>query len=105
MAPSPNAAPKLFDLPLLQARQRRALRLGPATFLLDRVADDMEERLHAGLRAFSDDAEICTPGPGLLTPARAGFTSVIQIGLHHPEQEILPLQPESLYRVVYPRAF
>ena len=41
MAPNPNLAPILFDRALLRARQARALRAGPATFLLDRVAEDL----------------------------------------------------------------
>ncbi len=45
--------PRLFDRALLGERLQRATRLGPATFLLDRVAEDMAERLHAVLREFS----------------------------------------------------
>jgi hypothetical protein len=57
-----TAAPVLFDRVLLRMRQSRALRVGPATFLLDRIAEDMEERLHAVLRDFADAADIWTPG-------------------------------------------
>jgi SAM-dependent methyltransferase len=105
MAPSPNTAPNLFDLPLLQARQRRALRLGPATFLLDRVTEDMEERLHAVLRDFADVADVWTPGEGLRKPTRDRFKSVTHIGQHDCERETLPLQPESLDLVVSALAF
>jgi SAM-dependent methyltransferase len=100
MAPSPNAAPKLFDRALLRARQNRARRGGPATFLLDRVAEDMEERLHAVLRDFSDVAEIWTPGTVLRAPLRDRFKSVTQLALDDCEQETLPLQPQSLDLVV-----
>jgi hypothetical protein len=65
MAISPNVAPILFDRALLQARQNRARKLGPETFLLERVADDVEERLHAVLRNFADAADIWTPGESL----------------------------------------
>jgi SAM-dependent methyltransferase len=105
MAPSPNAAPKLFDRALLRARQNRARRFEPATFLLDRVAEDMEERLHAVLRDFSDVAEIWTPGTALRAPSRERFKSVTQIGLDDCEQETLPLQPQSLDLVVSALAF
>ena len=37
----------IFDRALLRHRRRRAAALGPATFLLDRVADDLAERLAA----------------------------------------------------------
>jgi SAM-dependent methyltransferase len=105
MTPSPNTAPNLFDLRLLRARQNRALRLGPATFLLDRVAEDMAERLHAVLRDFSDVADIWTPGEVLRKPARDRFKSVIHIGQHDCERETLPLQPESVDLVVSALAF
>src|ERR1700689_1170587 len=95
MAANPNAAPILFDRALLRARQNRALRIEPATFLLDRIAEDMEERLHAGLRDFADVADIWTPGELLRKPSHDRFKSIAQI---HPDpsgQEILALQPES----------
>jgi SAM-dependent methyltransferase len=103
MAPHPNAAPILFDRALLRARHNRALRGEPATFLLDRVTEDMEERLHAVLRDFADVADIWTPGEVLRTPPRDRFKSVIHIDLS--EQETLPLQPESLDLVVSALAF
>ena len=65
MAPSPTAAPLLFDRALLRARRSRASRLGAANFLLDRVAEDMAERLHAVLREFQTAADIGTPGDQL----------------------------------------
>jgi SAM-dependent methyltransferase len=105
MAPSPNTAPNLFDLRLLQARQNRALRLGPATFLLDRVAEDMAERLGAVLRDFSDVADIWTPGEVLRTPSRDRFKSIAHIAQHDGERETLPLQPESLDLAVSALAF
>src|SRR5947209_4873281 len=37
--------PIIFDRPLLRVRRRRARALGPETFLLDRVAADLAERL------------------------------------------------------------
>jgi SAM-dependent methyltransferase len=99
MAPNPPAAPILFDRALLRTRQDRARHLGPAGFLLDRVSEDMEERLHAVLRNFSDVAEIWTPGEGLRKASRDRFKSVMQIGLDA-GSETLPLQPESLDLVV-----
>ena len=103
MAPNPTTAPVLFDRALLRFRQNRAQRLGPATFLLDRVAEDMAERLHAVLRDFADVADIWTPGEVLRTPSRDRFKSVTHIDLS--EQETLPLQPESLDLVVSALAF
>ena len=102
MAPNPTTAPTLFDRALLRARQGRAQKLGPATFLLDRVAEDMEERLHAVLRDFADVAEVWTPGEILRTGDR--FKSITRITLDS-DHEILPFQPESLDLVVSAFAF
>jgi SAM-dependent methyltransferase len=53
--------PVIFDRTLLRARRARAAALGPATFLIDRVADDMAGRLSAVLRQFDIAADIGTP--------------------------------------------
>jgi SAM-dependent methyltransferase len=94
MAPNPSAAPVLFDRALLRARQSRALRLGAATFLVDRVAGDMAERLNAVLREFCEIADIGTPGDGLRAPLSERFKTIAHVDLS--EQETLALQPESL---------
>jgi SAM-dependent methyltransferase len=54
--------PLLFDRALLRARRRRAAALGPATFLLDRVAGDLADRLAAVLRRFDVALDFGTPG-------------------------------------------
>jgi SAM-dependent methyltransferase len=105
MAPSSTTAPKLFDRGLLRIRQNRAAKQGPATFLLDRVTDDMEERLHAVLRDFADVAEIWTPGTVLQKPSRDRSMSITRIGLDDSEQETLPFQPQSHDLVVSGLAF
>jgi SAM-dependent methyltransferase len=102
---NPNTAPVLFDRVLLRARQDRARRGAPATFLLDRVAEDMDERLRAVLREFADAADIWTPGELLREPARDRFKSVAKIGLDVSGQEILSLAPESLDLIVSALAF
>jgi len=56
-----SASPAIFDRNLLRVRQRRARALGPATFLIDRVADEMGERLSAVLRAFERAVDLGTP--------------------------------------------
>ena len=53
--------PVIFDRRLLRARRARAAALGPATFLLDRVADDLAERLSAVLRTFDIAVDLGTP--------------------------------------------
>src|SRR5215475_11265715 len=55
------SAPRVFDRDLLRRRRRRARALGPATFLIDRVADDLAERLGTVLRRFERAADLGTP--------------------------------------------
>jgi len=55
-------SPLIFDRALLRQRRRRAAVLGPATFLLDRLADDLADRLAAVLRRFELAADLGTPG-------------------------------------------
>jgi SAM-dependent methyltransferase len=105
MASNPNAAPMLFDRALLRARQRRARKLGSADFLLDRVAEDMEERLHAVLRDFSSVADVWTPGDILRGPIRARFKTLTHLGLEDSLDEVLPFQPGSLDLVISALAF
>jgi SAM-dependent methyltransferase len=53
--------PLVFDRQLLRARRRRAQRLGLETFLLDRVARDLSERLSVVLRRFDLAVDLGTP--------------------------------------------
>jgi SAM-dependent methyltransferase len=56
-----SSGPTIFDRSLLRARQQRARALGAETFLLDRVAAELGERLAAVLRKFERAADIGTP--------------------------------------------
>jgi SAM-dependent methyltransferase len=69
-------APMIFDRALIRRRQRRAAALGPATFLLDRVAADLAERLQAVLRQFDVAVDLGTPGEAV----RAAFADLRSIG-------------------------
>jgi SAM-dependent methyltransferase len=103
MAQNPTAAPVLFDRALLRARQDRARRGEPATFLLDRVAEDMAERLAAVTREFSDAADIWTPAALLRTPLADRFKSTSRIDPD--DTETLPLSPESIDLAISALAF
>ncbi|MBV9983802.1 methyltransferase domain-containing protein [Bradyrhizobium sp.] len=89
-----NTTPRLFDRALLVARQRRAQAAGPVQFLLDRVTEDMEERLAAVKRRFVDIADIWTPGHGLRAPLEAG--SLTRVAPADSADEALPLAPGSI---------
>ena len=99
MVPNPTA-PILFDRALLARRLARAGKLGPATFLLDRVREDMAERLAAVNREFTEAADIWTPGGGLSLP---------RLDVRHVDigsgDETLPLAPASLDLAVSALAF
>jgi SAM-dependent methyltransferase len=71
-----SAAPtKLFDRSLLAVRRRRARRIGPATFLLDRVAEDFADRLAAVLRRFDVAVDLGTPSKAVRA-ALAGHRAI-----------------------------
>jgi SAM-dependent methyltransferase len=95
MAENPQTPPALFDRALLHGRQRRAQAQGPVSFLLDRVAEDMSDRLAAVMREFHAPADLWTPGDGL-----AGLPSIQRIALDATGAEKLPITPESLDLVV-----
>ena len=105
MAPKPNAAPILFDRPLLRARQARALRDGPAAFLLDRVAEDAAARLQAVLRQFNNAADIGTPGDQLRDALAGRLGHLARIELPDRESEPLALPAEQLDLAVSALAF
>jgi SAM-dependent methyltransferase len=103
MASTPTAAPILFDRALLRARMERARRGGPATFLLDRVREDFEDRMQAVTRNFADVADIWTPGELLQKPLAGRFQSIVRVDFD--PSEVLPLQPDSLDLIVSALAF
>jgi SAM-dependent methyltransferase len=88
--------PRLIDRGALRARQARAARLGPVTFLLDRVVEDMGERLSAVLRDFKDVADVWTPGDALCELQPGRFDTIARISMFDSEGEALQLAPQSL---------
>jgi SAM-dependent methyltransferase len=57
--------PIVFDRGLLRARRARAAAPGPSTFLLERVADDLADRLATVLRRFEVAVDLGTPTDAL----------------------------------------
>jgi SAM-dependent methyltransferase len=78
------SAPQVFDRPLLRARQKRAQALGPVTFLLDRVAGDLADRLGTVLRHFPLALDLATPTDAVRRALREGKMAdrVIAIAEH-----------------------
>ena len=65
-------SPVIFDRRLLRARRRRAAALGPADFLLARVAEELTERLASVLRHFNVAVDLGTPGDHIRAALAAG---------------------------------
>ncbi len=89
-----SAGPAIFDKSLLRARQRRALAMGAETFLLDRVADELVERLSVVLRPFDRAADIGTPTDVVqrALAGKAGSIEHVEIG----DDEVVRLPDASL---------
>jgi SAM-dependent methyltransferase len=96
MAPNPPSPPVLFDRALLRARQNRAARLGIASFLLDRVAEDMADRVAAVLRDFRDAADVGTPGDQVRRALATRLGEIAAVALPDDERTPLALEPASL---------
>jgi SAM-dependent methyltransferase len=95
MTQNPATAPVLFDRALLAERQRRAAR-APENFLLERVTDDMADRLLAVNRRFADAADIWTPGAGLGAMFGSRFQTFVRVAAPDVAREELALAPQSL---------
>src|SRR5437660_3445951 len=99
--------PLVFDRALLRRRRNRARALGAETFLIDRVAADLAERLGAVLRQFDVAVDLGTPTDavgsalagnaaiGRLVAARSLLDADIVI-----DEEALPFRDGSLDLVV-----
>ena len=105
--------PKIFDRQLLRARQARARKLGPETFLLDRTASELGERLSAVLRQFDVAVDLGTPTDAVRQVlAASGKVGTIVAATVHPtlgdgsflrvvaDEEALPFANASIDLVV-----
>ena len=79
MAESPLLpTPLIFDRSLLRARRRRAAGRSPPTFLLDRAAADLADRLATVLRRFPRALDLGTPGDAVRAAlARLGSVGTV----------------------------
>jgi SAM-dependent methyltransferase len=90
-------APVVFDRVLLRQRRARAATLGPTTFLIERVADELAERLDTVLRRFELAAEIGATTDAVrraLAGKVGAFVDVVS------DEEALPFRDGSLDLVV-----
>ena len=79
-------SPVIFDRALLRERRGRAAALGPATFLLDRAAEDLADRLAAVLRRFDLALDLGTPGEAV----RAALSRLGSVGTILKSDSIAP---------------
>lgn len=101
MTSSPtDIPPRLFDRALLRDRQTRAARQGSASFLLDRVAEDMAERQQAVLREFSEGIDLGTPGDQVRAALTGSVRQLREVALPISDTEPLALATASLDLVV-----
>ncbi|MER2194289.1 methyltransferase domain-containing protein [Methylobacterium brachiatum] len=71
----------LFDTALARQRLARAERAGYAGFLLDRVVEDLDDRLGAVLRTFGTVLDLATPGAGAAQVLAARYPEAIHLRL------------------------
>ncbi|MCE3256338.1 MAG: methyltransferase [Nitrobacter vulgaris] len=105
MVPNQSSPPVLFDRTLLGVRQSRAAEVGAVPFLLERVAEDMAERLNAVLREFQHAADIGTPGDQVRGALSARLRELVRVDLPIDESEAVRLSPDSLDLAVSGLAF
>jgi SAM-dependent methyltransferase len=86
-----SSSSNIFDRRLLRVRQQRARALGPATFLIERVAEELGERLNVVLRQFARAVDLGTPTDAVtrVLAASGKVATVIAAG-HDAGQRITP---------------
>lgn len=108
-APPQADGPRLFDRGLVRRRLVRAAAQGPETFLLDRVAEDLSDRLGAVKRSFPTAVDLGTPTDAA-ERALAGHPAIGRLWRAAPvvpplaegaaalvaDEEALPFAPASL---------
>jgi SAM-dependent methyltransferase len=93
MPQMPRPMPVIFDRKLLRARRARAAKLGTATFLIERTAADLGDRLDAVLRRFDLAADIGTPTEAVRRVLMQRVGRVAEIVA---DEEALPFRDGSL---------
>jgi SAM-dependent methyltransferase len=93
-----SPGPTIFDRKLLRTRRKRAQALGPETFLIERVADELGERLSAVLRQFERAADVGTPTDALRRVLAASGKVAMIVGADNvtADEEALPFAAGSL---------
>jgi SAM-dependent methyltransferase len=95
-----SSNPAIFDRKLLRQRQARALVRGPETFLIDRIAAELGERLEAVLRTFPRAADVGTATDAIrrVLAATGKVATVVESAIS--DDEVMPFAEGSLDLVV-----
>src|SRR5262249_11683868 len=95
--------PLVFDRAMLRRRHARARMLGFETFLIDRVASDLADRLGAVLREFKIAVDLGTPNAAVQAALAGGMSvgSLFRVAASRDadvvaDEEALPLREGSL---------
>jgi SAM-dependent methyltransferase len=93
-----SSSPAIFDRQLLRRRLARAQTLGPATFLIDRVAQELGERLSVVLREFARAVDLGTPTDAVAQALAASgkVTTIVSAHAVAMDEEALPFADASL---------
>jgi SAM-dependent methyltransferase len=93
-----SSSPAIFDRQLLRRRLARAQALGPATFLIDRVAQELGERLSVVLREFARAVDLGTPTDAVAQALAASGKVATVVSAHSLaiDEEALPFADASL---------
>src|SRR5260370_32663312 len=109
------SGPIVFDRAAVRRNLRRAEKLGPATFLIDRAAEDLCDRLSAVLRRFELAVDLASPTDAVRRRLRGTDLVSTLIAVMEPasvgvparddltiiaDTEALPLREDSLDLVV-----
>jgi SAM-dependent methyltransferase len=102
-------SPTIFDRKLIRVRARRAFARDAATFLLERVAADLADRLETVLRTFPLAADVGTPADAVrrALAGRSGIETMVAVAAGDEgfgaddtlkivaDEEFLPLAPAA----------
>ncbi|WCS27993.1 methyltransferase domain-containing protein [Methylobacterium sp. NMS14P] len=94
-----DAPAALFDTPLARRRLARAARRGYPGFLLDRLVEDLDDRLGAVLRSFVSVLDLATPRPAATRMLAARYPASRQVrlaALPEPGGDLIVGDPEAL---------
>src|SRR5215475_4911733 len=91
-----SAHPLVFDRRRQRTHRMRAAALGPSTFLIERVAEDLSDRLATVLRRFEYALDLGTPTDAV----RRVLAASGKVGTIIADEEALPFRDASLDLVV-----